>query len=138
MAILFILFVFLAIAAVDIWALILVFVQRSHRKWLSISYFLVVLLAFIATIVTTAFYSYYSNPNTRVFGWPIPRVVFQRDTPASPWLDYVGPTIVLAYPINFVLYMFIPSVAAIVLILRCRGYGRKQRPDALGSGPVAP
>ena len=91
MAILF-LSIFLAIMAVDIWAAILVVVGRSVRKWLSRSYFLVVVLAFIAAFLITSFFSYYSNSNTHIFGWPIPRVIFQRDTPTSPWLDYVGPT----------------------------------------------
>ena len=138
MAIAVVLFVFLAIVVVEVWAGFLVFVQRDHRNWLGISYLLVVLLAFIATIITTAFYSYYANPNTRVFGWPIPRVVFQRDTPTSPWFDYVGPTIVLAYPINFVVYMVIPSVTAIVLILRYRRQDRKRRRHELESAPDAP
>ena len=135
MAMLLILFGFLVIVVVEVGAVVLLFARKNVRKRLIIFYLLVVLLALIATIVTTAFYSYYANPNTRVFGWPIPRVVFQRDTPISPWLDYVGPTIVLAYPINFVLYMFLPSVAAIVLILRSRGHDRKQRLKALESVP---
>jgi hypothetical protein len=131
--------IFLAIVAVDIWAVILVVVGRSVRKWLSRSYFLVVMLAFIAAFLVTSFFSYYSNPNTHVFGWPIPRVIFQRDTPTSPWLDYVGPTIVLAYPMNFILYMFIPSVAAIIFILLWRRRDRRQRPNtALEPTPTAP
>jgi len=122
--------VFLLVVAVDIWAAILVVVGRSVRKWLSRSYFLVVLLAFIAAFLVTTFFSYYSDANTHVFGWPIPRVIFLRDTPTSPWLDYVGPTIVFAYPMNFFLYMFIPSVAAIVAILLWGRRHRRQRPDA--------
>ena len=129
MAILFILFAFLAIVVVDILALIYVLMQRSVHKWLSISYLFVVLLALVATILTTGVYSYYSNPNTHVFGWPIPRVIFQRDTPTSPSLEYVGPTIVLAYPINFALYMFFLSAGAILLILRWRRHDQKQSPN---------
>jgi hypothetical protein len=80
----------------------------------------------VATIVTTGYFSYYSNPNTHVFGWPIPRVIFQRDTPDSPWLDYVGPTVALAYPMNFILYMFIPSVIFVLLSRRRRHEARNE------------
>ena len=121
--------IFLAIVAVDIWAAVLVVFGRSVRRWLSRSYFLIVLLAFIAVFLVTSFFSYYSNPNTHVFGWPVPRVIFQRDTPTSPWLDYVGPTILLAYPMNFILYMFFPSVAVIIFILLWRRQDRRQRPN---------
>lgn len=123
------LLIFLAIVAVDIWAVVLVVVGHSVRKWLRRSYSLVVLLAFIATFWMTSSFSYYPNPNTHIYGWPIPRVVFQRDTPTSPWLDYVGPTIVLAYPMNFILFMFIPSVATIILVLLWRRRDRRQRPN---------
>jgi hypothetical protein len=50
-------------------------------------------------------YSYYSDPNTRIFGWPVPTVIFQRDPPDGPWLDYVGLGTVLAFPINLILWL---------------------------------
>ncbi len=121
--------IFLAIVAVDIWAVILVVVGRSVRRWFGFSYCVILLLAFIAAFLMTSLFSYYTNQNTHVFGWPVPRVVFQRDTPTSPWLDYIGPTIVLAYPMNFILYMFIPSVGVIISILLWRRRDRRQRPD---------
>jgi len=77
-------------------------------------------IGFCCCFLDDAVFSYFHNPNTQVFGWPIPRVVFQRDTPTGPWLDYIGPTIVLAYPMNFVLFMFFPSVVFLVLALRRR------------------
>jgi hypothetical protein len=128
--------IFLAIVAVDIWAALLVIFGRNVRRWLSRSYFIVVPLAFIAAFLVTSFFSYSSNPNPHVYGWPVPRVIFQRDTPTSPWLDYIGPTIVLAYPMNFILYMFVPSVAAIVFILVWRRRDRKRRPNT-GLEPTA-
>ncbi len=63
--------------------------------------------AAIGSYFSTFRYHYFSNPNTQVFGWPIPMVIWQRDTPQSPWLDFVGPTLFLAYPLNlFVFYGF--------------------------------
>jgi len=114
------LIVFLLMVAVDVWAAIAAMFQHRLSGWLRSSYFVIALLAFVAAFLVTSFFSYYSNPNTHIFGWPIPRVVFQRDTPTSPWLDYVGPTIVLAYPMNFVVYMFVPSVFFIILAMRQR------------------
>ncbi|MGO8763746.1 MAG: hypothetical protein ACLQSR_01265 [Limisphaerales bacterium] len=111
--------------AVDVWAAILVVVGRGVRKWLGFFYFLVVLLAFMVAFLMTSSYSYYANPNTHIFGWPIPRVIFQRDTPTSPWLDYVGTISALSYPMNFVLYMFFPSVVAVILILLLRRRDQK-------------
>jgi hypothetical protein len=116
----FLLIVFLAMVAVDIWAAIAVIFQHRLSGWLRSSYFIVAVLAFVAAFLVTSFFSYYSNPNTHIFGWPVPRVIFQRDTPTSPWLDYVGPTILLAYPMNFVVYMCIPSVAFLILAMRRR------------------
>jgi hypothetical protein len=104
------LLVFIAIVAVEVWAIIAMMFRPGVSGWLRFSYWLVTLLVLVATVAMTGFFSYYWNPNTHVFGWPIPRVIFQRDTPTSPWLDFVGPTIVLAYPMNFILYMFVPSV----------------------------
>jgi len=106
---------FLAIAAVDVWASIAVMFKPG---WLGASFWIAAVLALVAAIGMTGFFSYYSNPNTHVFGWPIPRLIFQRDTPTSPWLDFIGPTIVLAYPMNFILYMFIPSVVFILVSRR--------------------
>ncbi len=115
------LLVFLAIVAVDIWAAVAVMWRPGLGGWLRVSYWLVIVLALAGTIVMTGYFSYYADSNTRVFGWPIPRVIFQRDTPDAPWLDYIGPTIVLAYPLNFLLYIFFPSMVA-VLLSRKRKY----------------
>jgi hypothetical protein len=61
----------------------------------------------VATVTyrLTFYFIYFSNPNTRIHGWPVPVVIFQRDTPEGPWLDYVGPTVVLGFPINLVLLL---------------------------------
>jgi hypothetical protein len=114
------LIVFLMMVAVDVWAAIVVIFEPLLSGLAARSYFIIVLLTLLAAFLVTSFFSYYSDPNTHIFGWPVPRVIFQRDTPTSPWLDYVGPTIVLAYPMNFITYMFVPSVAFIILSIRRR------------------
>ncbi len=55
--------------------------------------------------VLTFYHVYTPNSNTRVHGWPIPVVVFQRDGPGEPWLDFVGPTMVLGFPMNLILLL---------------------------------
>ena len=61
---------------------------------------------------------YFSNDNTRVHGWPVPIVVFQRADSDSPWLDYVGPTTLMGYPMNFALFMAAPSLLLLALAWR--------------------
>ncbi len=115
---------FLASVAVDIWAAGAV-VFASTNRGLRSSYAIVALVALATTVVTTGFLSYFSNANTHVYGWPIPRVIFQRDNATSPWLDYVGPTIVLAYPMNFIVYMFLPSLVFISIVLLRRKHEKR-------------
>ncbi|MEX2578822.1 MAG: hypothetical protein WD342_07170 [Verrucomicrobiales bacterium] len=73
-------------------------------------YWLLVVVAAGVCVFTTFNYIYYTNSNTRFHGWPIPTVVFQRDDAESPWLDFVGPTAFLAYPMNLILFLVVPSV----------------------------
>jgi len=47
--------------------------------------------------------AYFDSSNTEVQGWPVPVVVFQRTGPGAPWHDYIGPTTILAYPLNMLL-----------------------------------
>ena len=120
MLLLLILLVFAAVTTVDVWAAVAVIFGRGGGGRFCACYLVVAALVFVAAFWMTLCFSYFHNPNTQFFGWPIPRVVFQRDTPTGPWLDYIGPTIVLAYPMNFVLFMFFPSVVFLVLALRRR------------------
>lgn len=108
------LMVFLLMVVIDVWAVIAVIFQPRPSGRVASLYFITSLLALVAAFLVTSFFSYYPNQNTHIFGWPVPRVIFQRDTPTSPWLDYVGPTILLAYPMNFVVCMCLPSVAFII------------------------
>lgn len=88
--------------------------------WIRVSYLSCFLAAAIAAYFTTYRYIYYANANTRFHGWPIPHVVFQRDGPTAPWLDFIGPTIVLAYPMNLILFALLPSIVALVLAYRSK------------------
>ena len=120
MLLLLILLVFAAVTAVDVWAAVAVLFGRGRSGSFSAAYLVLAALVFVAAFLMTQCFSYFHNPNTQFFGWPIPRVVFQRDTPTGPWLDYIGPTVILAYPMNFILFMFFPSVTFLFLALRRR------------------
>ena len=74
-------------------------------------------LAGVAAFYSTYIYVYFTNPNTRYHGWPIPTVVFQRDDANSPWLDFVGLTSFLAYPMNLILFLLLPSVLILAWML---------------------
>lgn len=110
---------FLISAAVVAWA---IFASLSGRtpRWVRVLYLCSFFAAAIAAYFTTFHCIYYTNPNTRFHGWPIPTVIFQRDSPTSPWLDFIGPTLGLAYPTNFLLFVLLPSLVALILAHRSR------------------
>ena len=91
--------------------------SSSMPKVLRWSYWLWFVVAAGICVFTTFYYTYYTNSNTRFHGWPIPTVVFQRDDADSPWLDFVGPTTLLAYPMNLTTFLVVPSV---ILLVWCR------------------
>ena|ERR1039457_6372688 len=93
-----------------------VFFWPHGIRWLKGFYVAVLVLCAVVAFVTTFHYVYSPNENTRVYGWPVPRVVFQRDGPNAPWLDFVGPTIALAYPINLILYLCLPSLLMFLVV----------------------
>jgi hypothetical protein len=64
--------------------------------------------------LSTFQYEFFLNENTRVQGWPVPIIIFQRDNADAPWLDFVG------YPLNFCIFMLIPSVVFLALVYRHR------------------
>lgn len=112
------LFIGLAVGfALVVWAAIVVAFGRLPR-WVRVGYFSFFVADVIAAYFSTYRYIYYTNPNTRFHGWPIPWVIFQRDSATEPWLDFVGPTIILALPINFILFALLPSLAVIILSRR--------------------
>ena len=106
---------FLCACGVDLWAVSIALVGARVGPRVRMAYLAVAFVAAVSAVWITTSFSYFSNPNTRIIGWPVPRVIFQRDTPSSDWLDYIGPTMVLAYPMNFILYMLVPSLVLIVI-----------------------
>ena len=102
-------------AGIDICAAIVAIFHRRFTKWLRLLYFSFSLLTFAATFYITSFVAYSSDPNTNIVGWPIPSVIFHRDTAKSPWQDF--PLSGWAYPMNFIFYMVIPSIAFIIVAL---------------------
>ena len=83
-------------------------------------YIAILVICMVVAFVTTFLYVHSPNENTRVHGWPVPLVIFQRDGPNAPWLDFVGPTPALAYPINLILYLCLPSFLILVVAF-CKG-----------------
>lgn len=93
--------------------------------------FRVVFIALAAGVACIAYwttfrYVYFSNDNTRVHGWPVPIVVFQRADSDSPWLDYIGFTTVMGYSMNFVVFMAAPSL----LLFAVEWWQRRRVPNA--------
>lgn len=82
----------------------------SVVRW---SFITLAVLAVLGSYITTFHYEHMPNSNTRFVGWPIPRVIFQRDTADGRWLDFVGINMVLAFPMNFMLFMLLPSIVAL-------------------------
>jgi hypothetical protein len=100
-----------AAAAVILWTAKIVVFEAKERSFRSLSFIVAVVAVAIAAYWFTFNYDYFPNPNTHVYGWPVPSIIFQRDSATAPWLDFVGPTVVLGLPMNFTIFMLIPSLA---------------------------
>lgn len=108
---------FLLAAVLAVWAAVVALSGRTPR-WVRVFYFCCLVVAVVAAHYTTYHYAYFLNSNTQMYGWPVFAVILQRDSPTSPWLDFVGPTTVLAYPMNVLLFVLIPSIASLVFARR--------------------
>ena len=111
-----VLLVFLVVAIVVIVASIYIYTREKGRT-LKMVLILVLIVALPLTWYMTSIYKWEWNENTYTYGCPVPQVVFQRNSPEDPWLDFVGPTIILAYPMNYILYVLPPVVVLLVLSL---------------------
>lgn len=118
---------FIMATALSLWAPIVAF-SESTRRWVKGLYLCCFVTAVVASFFTTFRYTYYANPNTLIHGWPIPTVVFQRVSPTSPWLDFVGPTIVLAYPMNVLFFILPPSLVVLFLAFFTRRKNKQMSP----------
>lgn len=109
----------LAIIALEYKALVRVW--RPHVGTVVRRCFIVaVVLAVLGSYITTFHYEHMPNADTRFLGWPVPRVIFQRRAPDGPWLDFVGITMVLAFPMNLILFLLLPSIAVLPLTRKPR------------------
>lgn len=77
-----------------------------------------IFITLFASIWSTYFYIYAPNENTSIHGWPVPTVIFRRDATDGQWKDYIGITLILALPMNWVLLSLPHSIAAITLFIR--------------------
>lgn len=125
----------LLVLVVEVWAWIAVFVSPRLPGWWRAVYLLCLAAAGLAAWRVTSSYTYYGGRNTRLVGWPIPRVIFQRRSADAPWEDFVGATVVLAYPMSFAAYIAVPSLLFLV------GPARKARkaadPPRSGGQPLS-
>ncbi|MBN1554420.1 MAG: hypothetical protein JXA11_06720 [Phycisphaerae bacterium] len=95
-----------------------VYVFINERRWYLKFILSVVLIgALPLTYFMTAKYKAVWNENTYAIGWPIPVVVFQRPSPEDSYSDFVGPTIILAYPFNYALYTVFPDLIIMVFTM---------------------
>jgi hypothetical protein len=113
----------LALFAVNIWAGVAILVRRQSSLGMRFAYVATLIGGALAAAWTTFQYVYFPNENTRICGWPVPMVIFLRETPDSHCDDFVGPTTVLGYPINVAIFMLIPSA----VFLACSYW--RNRPD---------
>lgn len=105
---------FLAAAGIILWAaVVILFVGRMGRSG-RCAYLGVSAAILVVAFWTSCCYEYSPDDNTRVQGWPVALVVYQRDDANSPWLDYVGFTTLFGLPMNFIIFMFIPSYLFLV------------------------
>jgi len=94
-------------------------VMLKGVTWRARVFFLTCCAAALIGAYFTTFHSIdYVNPDTRIFGWPIPLRVHQRANATSPWLDFAGPTVILAYPMNVILFALLPAIISLVWVRR--------------------
>ena len=108
--------VLLAIIALSLWGIVSIW-RAKRTKWVYRGSLLLFLAVSIALAHHTTYkYQSFPNPNTQVFGWPMPYVIFQRNSPTSPWLDYVGLGTYIAFPVNVILFAFV--VIVVICLIR--------------------
>ena len=108
----FLIFILAIVPIVTIAAAIIV-VRKLVSKRVRLFYWSFALVSGITSFYLSYKYIYFINPNTRVHGWPIPTVIFQRHDESSNWLDFVGWGVYLAYPLNLIICLFLPSFLVI-------------------------
>jgi hypothetical protein len=102
---------FVAALAIIAWTAMIVLIDGRAGSLGRVIYILMTAVITVLAFWSTFWIVYFSGPNTRIEGWPVPTIIFQRDDANSPWLDYIGPTLLLGLPMNWILFMFVPSLA---------------------------
>jgi len=101
---------FLVALAVVLWSANVVVLAGKAGSIGRFAYIATVAVLGAVAYLTTYHYDYFPNENTHFHGWPIPVVIFQRIDADSPWADFVGATTLLGLPMNFIIFMFVPSL----------------------------
>ena len=97
---------------------------RGSRA-LKLIYVIAFTTCIIAAFQMTFRYIYYWDSNTRVHGWPFFCVIWQRKDANSQWLDFVGLISVLAFPLNFLVFLMPPSF----LVLCTSWWQHRRKPN---------
>ncbi len=107
----------LVIICVAITSTVYILKKKNNKK--SKKYLIIALiLALPITYYMTGYFKYKINENTYSYGWPVPTVVFHRDSAEEPWLCYSGATVLLAYPINYMLYSALPILGILIYTIK--------------------
>lgn len=125
----------LAVGGFNLWTGCQIVFGHVVTYQLRIAYVAVLLVIAVVAARTTFWYEYFPDENTRIRGWPVPLVVFQRRSAEAPWLDYVGPTTLLGYPLNLAIFMVVPSALFMYWSNREKLLGA--RADAESTAPAA-
>jgi hypothetical protein len=115
-----------------------IYVLLRKKKWISLILVAILVLSIPISIAMTERRVEY-NENTYAYGWPVPRVVFQRESPEDPYRDFVGWTIIFAYPLNYLLAIFVPVLgcSAGVLLLSRKEKNRMSQPGEVVNASAA-
>lgn len=105
--------VFLLLACITLWASIVAFFGFSSIRVRNI--FFACLIAAAVTAFWMTFRFAYSSPdgNIHVGGWPVPSFIAQKNVGDKSW-KLIGGTSVIAFPLNYFLFMLVPSVIVLV------------------------
>lgn len=115
---------FFAAAGVIAWSAYFVVIERRLNTNGLIFYIAIAIAAAAGAVWSTFYYVYFPNENTRFHGWPVPYIVFQRVDADSRWADYVGPTLLVGMPMNFIIFMLAPAI--VFLFLSCLQVGKSR------------
>ena len=106
---------FFALLAIVAWAAYVVVIACFMGRTVRGIYLLLVVATVVLAYRMTFHFAYSLDSNTRVHGFPIPVVIFQRIDSNSDWADFVGPTLIFGFPMNLIAYLFPLSLVFLVI-----------------------